>query len=60
MREEECFNIDVEADGPRAIVTVGQHSGIWHRFEDYPTVDELQSVVRDAWEADIEAQRENA
>ncbi|MDD9709503.1 hypothetical protein PVW53_19755 [Seohaeicola sp. SP36] len=60
MREEECLNIDVKADGPRAIVTVGQHGGIWHRFDDYPSVEELQSTVRDAWEVDLESQRENA
>ena len=60
MREEECLNIDVEADGPRAIVTVGQHGGTWHRFDDYPSVEELQNTVRDAWEVDLESQREKA
>lgn len=57
MREEECLNIDVEADGPRARVTVGQYGGIWYRFDEYPSVEELQGIVHSAWLVDLEAQR---
>ncbi|MBB3711757.1 hypothetical protein FHS00_001328 [Limimaricola variabilis] len=60
MRDEECLSIDVEADGSRAVVAVGQHGGIWHRFGDYPAIEELQKAVRECWEADLDAQRENA
>lgn len=60
MYQEDCKTIDVLAVGPNAEVSVGQFSGIWHDFEDFPTVDGLIEVVNELHGVDLEAQRENA